>query len=199
MTHPTTRSLRHQRPKLNHQRERNIVDNKDFPTQPDISDAIHQLITQTPGKYDAMAKQLCPLSGTENALRNRVRQLAGQVVPLGMAVEMESISGRSDITEAMCKRAGGVFVKLPEVNDIGNDELLIKFNDLLVALGDFGRAHNEFTSDGILDRDETKRLKAKRYKAQSIIAEIVAVTVMLWGDAPVCGTEASGALTKRVE
>ncbi len=199
MTHPTTRSLRHQRPKLNHQREINIVDNKDFPTQPDISDAIHQLITQTPGKYDAMAKQLCPLSGTENALRNRVRQLAGQVVPLGMAIEMESISGRSDITEAMCKRAGGVFVKLPEVNDIGNDELLIKFNDLLVALGDFGRAHNEFTSDGILDRDETKRLKAKGYKAQSIIAEIVAVTVMLWGDAPVCGTEASGALTKRVE
>ncbi len=199
MTHPTTRSLRHQRPKLNHQRERNIVDNKDFPTQPDISDAIHQLITQTPGKYDAMAKQLCPLSGTENALRNRVRQLAGQVVPLGMAVEMESISGRSDITEAMCKRAGGVFVKLPEVNDIGNDELLIKFNDLLVALGDFGRAHNEFTSDGVLDRDETKRLKAKGYKAQSIIAEIIAISVMLWGDAPVCGTEASGALTKRVE
>ncbi len=199
MTHPTTKSLRHPQLKLNHQRERNIVDNKDFPTQPDISDAIHQLITQTPGKYDAMAKQLCPLSGTENALRNRVRQLAGQVVPLGMAIEMESISGRSDITEAMCKRAGGVFVKLPEVNDIGNDELLIKFNDLLVALGDFGRAHNEFTSDGILDRDETKRLKAKGYKAQSIIAEIIAISVMLWGDAPVCGTEASGALTKRVE
>ncbi|CQJ61550.1 Uncharacterised protein [Yersinia intermedia] len=199
MTHPTTRSLRHQPPELNHQRERNIVDNKDFPTQPDISDAIHQLITQTPGKYDAMAKQLCPLSGTENALRNRVRQLAGQVVPFGMAVEMESISGRSDITEAMCKRAGGVFVKLPEVNDIGNDELLIKFNDLLVALGDFGRAHNEFTADGVLDRNETKRLKAKGYKAQSIIAEIIAISVMLWGDAPVCGTEASGALTKRVE
>ncbi|ELW8194564.1 DNA-binding protein [Yersinia enterocolitica] len=175
------------------------MDNKDFPTQLDISDAIHQLITQTPGKYDAMAKQLCPLSGTENALRNRVRQLAGQFVPLGMAVEMESISGRSDITEAMCKRAGGVFVKLPEVNDIGNDELLIKFNDLLVALGDFGRAHNEFTSDGILDRDETKRLKAKGYIAQSIIAEIIAISVMLWGDASVCGTEASGALTKRVE
>ncbi|HDL7635217.1 TPA: YmfL family putative regulatory protein [Yersinia enterocolitica] len=175
------------------------MDNKDFPTQPDISDAIHQLIIQTPGKYEGMAKTLDPKNGTDNALRNRVRQLAGQVVPLGMAVDMEFFSGRSDITEAMCKRAGGVFVKLPEVNDIGNDELLIKFNDLLVALGDFGRAHNQFTADGVLDSDETKRLKAKGYKAQSIIAEIVAVTVMLWGDAPVCGTEASGALTKRVE
>ncbi|HEC1648494.1 TPA: DNA-binding protein [Yersinia enterocolitica] len=175
------------------------MDNKDFPTQPDISDAIHQLITQTAGKYDAMAKQLCPLTGTENALRNRVRQLAGQVVPFGMAVEMESISGRSDITEAMCKRAGGVFVKLPEVNDIGNEELLIKFNELLVALGEFGRAHNKFTADGVLDREESKRLKAKGYRAQSIIAEIIVVSELLWGDASVCGTEASGALTKRVE
>ena len=120
-------------------------------------------------------------------------------MPLGMAITLEQISGRSDITEAMCKRAGGVFVKLPEVNDIGNEELLIKFNDLLVALGDFGRAHNEFTADGVLDSDETKRLRAKGYKAQSIIAEIVAVSVMLWGDAPECGSGASGALTKRVE
>lgn len=172
------------------------MDNKDFPTQPDISDAIHQLITQTPGKYEAMAKQLCPLSGTDNALRNRVRQLAGQVVPLGMAIEMESISGRSDITEAMCKRAGGVFVKLPDVREVGNEELLIKFNELLAALGDFGRAHNEFTADGILDRNESKRLKAKGYRAQSIIAEIIVVSELLWGDGPVCGTGPSGALTK---
>jgi hypothetical protein len=91
------------------------VDNKDFPTQDDISEAIHKLITQFPGKYSAMAKELDPVAGTENALRNRVRQVSGQVVPLGMAVEMESISGRSDITEAMCKHAGGVFVKLPEI------------------------------------------------------------------------------------
>ncbi|EKN6017421.1 YmfL family putative regulatory protein [Yersinia enterocolitica] len=177
------------------------MDNKDFPTQPDISNAIHQLITQTPGKYDAMAKQLCPLSGTENALRNRVRQLAGQVVPFGMAVEMESISGRSDITEAMCKRAGGVFVKLPVIDEVGNEELLVKFNDLLGALGDFSRAHNEFIADGILDRNESKRLKAKGYRAQSLIAEIWVVTEMLLGegDAPECGSGASGALTKRVE
>ncbi len=174
------------------------MDNRNFPTPNDISVAIHTLITATPGGYERIADEL-HAGASDNALRNRVRQHAGQMVPLGMAITLEQISGRSDITEAMCKRAGGVFVKLPEVNDIGNYELLIKFNDLLVALGDFGRAHNEFTADGVLDRDETKRLKAKGYKAQSIIAEIIAISVMLWGDAPVCGTEASGALTKRVE
>lgn len=76
------------------------MDNKDFPTQDDISDAIHRLITQFPGKAARWAVA-DPVAGTENALRNRVRQVSGQVVPLGMAVEMESISGRSDITEAM--------------------------------------------------------------------------------------------------
>ncbi|AKA37728.1 DNA-binding protein [Yersinia ruckeri] len=173
------------------------MDNRDFPTQSDISEAMHQLITQTPGKYERMAKELCPVGGTENALRNRVRQLGGQVVPLGMAVEMESISGRTDITQAMCKRAGGVFVKLPDVTQMGNEELLIKFNELLAALGEFGRAHNEFTADGVLDRQESKRLKAKGYRAQSIIAEILVVTELLWGDATDSRSVASGALTKQ--
>jgi hypothetical protein len=158
------------------------VDNKDFPTQDDISEAIHKLITLFAGKYGAMAQQLDPVTGTENALRNRVRQVAGQVVPLGMAVEMESISGRSDITEAMCKRAGGVFVKLPAVEQMGNEELLYKFNDLLASLGQFAKAHNEFTADGVLDRDESKRMKAKGYRVQSLVAEIMVVTEMLFGE-----------------
>jgi hypothetical protein len=157
------------------------VDNKDFPTQDDISEAIHRLITSFPGKYGAMANQLDPVTGTENALRNRVRQVSGQVVPLGMAVEMESISNRSDITEVMCRRAGGVFVKLPDVAQLDNEELLIKFNELMAALGQFAQAHNEFTSDGVLDLDESKRLKAKGYRVQSLVAEIYVVTVMLFG------------------
>lgn len=40
----------------------------------DISEAIHKLITLFPCKYSAMAKQLDPVAGTENALRNRVRR-----------------------------------------------------------------------------------------------------------------------------
>lgn len=177
------------------------MDNKDFPTQGDISDAIHKLITQFPGKYSAMAKELDPVAGTENALRNRVRQVSGQVVPLGMAVEMESISGRSDITEAMCKHAGGVFVKLPEIEQADNEELLIKFNELMSALGLFAKAHNEFTADGVLDNDESRKLKAKGYRVQSLVAEIYAVTVMMFGegDAQDMRSRASSASIKRVE
>ena len=66
------KSLPRQQPKP--QKRRNLVDNKDFPTRDDISEAIHKLITLFPSKYSAMAKQLDPVAGTENALRNRVRR-----------------------------------------------------------------------------------------------------------------------------
>lgn len=156
------------------------MDNKNFPVPADITAAMHKLITSTPGSYEAMAQALSH-DGTYNALSNRVRQHAGQIVPFGMAIQMEAISGRSDITEAMCKRVGGVFVRLPDIEQLDNEELLVKFNELLAALGDFSRAHNQYTADGILDKRESQSLRAKGYKAQSLIAEIWVISEMLWG------------------
>jgi len=173
------------------------VDNKDFPTQSDISDAIHMLITQTPGKYDWMAKQLDPATGTENALRNRVRQIGGQMVPLGMAVEMEAISGRTDITQAMCHRAGGTFVKLPQIEQMDNEELLVKFNELISSLGQFSQVHNEITSDGVLDLDEKRLMHAKGHRVQTVVAEIMAVTEMLFGESDARECAAPGVVALR--
>src|SRR5471032_354379 len=161
---------------------------------------MHKLITSFPGGYGAMAQQLAH-DGTHNALCNRVRQVGGQMVPLGMALDMESISGRSDITEAMCRRNGGTFVKFPDIAEMGNEELLIKFNELLAALGQFAKAHNEFTADGVLDRDESKQMRVKGYRVQSLVAEIMVVTELLFGegDAPSVQLRASCASIKRVE
>lgn len=82
-----------------------------------------------------------------------------------------------------------------------NEELLVKFNELLSALGLFAKAHNEFTADGVLDSDESKKLKAKGYRIQSLVAEIYAVTVMMFGegDAQDMRSRASIASIKRVE
>ncbi|MCU1787491.1 DNA-binding protein [Pectobacterium polaris] len=157
------------------------MDNKNFTAPADITAAMHKLITEFAGGYEAMAQQLSH-DGTYNALSNRVRQVGGQMVPLGMAIQMESISGRTDITQAMCKRAGGVFVALPDIDQVDNEELLVKFNELLASLGIFARAHNEFTADGVLDRDETKRMRAKGYRVQCLVAEIMVVTEMLFGE-----------------
>ncbi|WP_145517372.1 YmfL family putative regulatory protein [Yersinia mollaretii] len=129
------------------------MDNKDFPTQPDITDAIHKLITSTTGGYEGMAQQLAH-NGTDHALRNRVRQHHGQVVPLGMAVLMESISGRTDITEAMCKRVNAVMVKLPNIDQIHDEELHERFLMFGAKYGELHHKFIEYTADGELDHIE---------------------------------------------
>ncbi|QQN37875.1 DNA-binding protein (plasmid) [Rahnella aceris] len=176
------------------------MDNKNYPAPEDITTAMHKLITSFPGGYGAMSQRLAH-NGTHNALSNRVRQVGGQMVPFGMAIMMEQISGRSDITEAMCRINGGTFVKFPDIEEMGNEELLIKFNELLAALGQFAKAHNEFTSDGVLDRDESKRMRIKGYRVQSLVAEIMAVTELLFGEGDASGVQSRGVgdLTKRVE
>ncbi|WP_294844410.1 YmfL family putative regulatory protein [uncultured Gilliamella sp.] len=157
------------------------MDNRNYPTPKEITDAIHQLITSFDGKYPEMAKRLDPMSGTENSLRNRVRQLNGQMVPLGMILEMEAEANSNVITDAIAKYRGGVFVKLPEFNEFDNDELLNKFNNLIADLGQFCRQHNEFTADGILDKKEKKSLKATSYAIQCRLSEIIVITEMIFG------------------
>lgn len=177
------------------------MDNKNFPAPEEITTAMHKLVTSFPGGYGAMSQRLAH-DGTHNGLSNRVRQVGGQMVPFGMAIMMEQISGRSDITEAMCRINGGTFVKFPDIEEMGNEELLVKFNELLAALGQFAKAHNEFTSDGVLDRDESKRMRIKGYRVQSLVAEIMAVTELLFGEGDASGVQSRGvgcASIKRVE
>ena len=158
------------------------MDNRNYPIPKEITDAIHQLIMSFDGKYSEMARRLDPPSDTENALRNRERQLNGQTVPLGMILDMEAEANSNVITESIAKHRGGVFVKLPEFNnELDNDELLNKFNNLIGELGQFCRQHNEFTADGILAKKEKKSLKATSYVIQCRLSEIIVITEMIFG------------------
>lgn len=159
------------------------MDNKKFPVPDDILDATHGLIRAYPGGYKEMAKRLDPESGTEHSLRNRVRKdKKDQQVTLGMMLEMEAEAESNVITEAIAKFQGGVFVKLPVLDEIDNEDLLKKFNNLINELGAFCKQHNEFTADGILDKKEKKALKTTAYTIQCRLSEIVAITEMIFGD-----------------
>ena len=157
------------------------MDNKKFPVPDDILDAVHKLIRSYPGGYKEMAKRLDPETGTEHSLRNRVRKdRSDQQITLGMIIEMEAEADSNVITEAIAKHQNGVFVKLPDLSDFDNEEMLIKFNSLIFELGTFCRHHNEFTADGILDQNEKKSLRATAYGIQAKLSEIMAITEMLF-------------------
>jgi hypothetical protein len=141
--------------------------------------AIKKTITELPGGYAEAAEWL---GTTENALFNRLRTGGDQTFPLNWALVLQRAGGASHIADAVAHYSNGVFVKLPEIEQMGNEELLTKFNDLLSALGRFAHFHNESTADGVLDRDESKQMKAKGYRVQALVAEIMVVTEMLFGE-----------------
>lgn len=159
------------------------MDNRKFPIPDDIIDAVHRLIRSYPGGYAEMSKRLDPDSGTENSLRNRVRKDRNdQQVTLGMILEMEAEADSNVITEAIARHQNGVFVKLPDVDNVDNDDLLKKFNELIAELGEFCRRHNEYISDGIFDRNEKNMLSANAYSLQSKLTEIVQLTDLIFGE-----------------
>ncbi|WP_162287026.1 YmfL family putative regulatory protein [Pantoea stewartii] len=140
--------------------------------------AIQKTITELDGGYAEAAQWL---GVTENSLFNRLRVDGDQIFPIGWALILQRASKAHHIADALANDSGGVFVKLPVVEQMGNEELLHKFNDLLSALGRFASFHNESTSDGILNIEERKRMRAKGYKVQSLVAEIMVVTELLFG------------------
>ena len=158
------------------------MDNRNFPIPNEIIDAVHKLIRSYLGGYSEMSKRLDPESGTENSLRNRVRKDRNdQQVTLGMILEMEAEADSNVITEAIARHQNGVFVKLPSVENVDNDDLLKKFTELVSELGQFCCKHNEFISDGILDSKEKAMLSANAYCLQSKLTEIVQLTDLIFG------------------
>ncbi|MFC3191091.1 YmfL family putative regulatory protein [Pseudocitrobacter faecalis] len=155
--------------------------------------AIKKTITDLPGGYAEAAEWL---GVTENALFNRLRVDGDQIFPLGWAMVLQRAGGVNHIADAVAFHTNGVFVKLPEIEQMGNEELLTKFSELLSALGRFAQYHNESTSDGVLDSEENKRMKAKGYRVQALVAEIMVVTEMLFGEGDARECAAPGVLAK---
>ncbi|WP_216362233.1 hypothetical protein [Yersinia massiliensis] len=114
---------------------------------------------------------------------------------------MEFFSGRSDITEAMCKRAGGLFFKLPRIDQIHDEELHERFLVFGAKYGELHQKFIEYTADGEIDHLEEVKFDQCVDELIQVIQGIRLLSKAVYkrGDAPVCGTEASGALTKRVE
>jgi len=139
--------------------------------------AIKKTITELPGGYAEAAEWL---GATENSLFNRLRSDGDQTFTFGWAMLLQRAGESNYIADAVAFNSNRVFLKLPVIEQMGNEELLFKFNELLSALDRFARFHNESTSDGVLDSEEARRMKAKRYRVQALVSEIMVATEMLF-------------------
>lgn len=139
--------------------------------------AYQKMITAYPGGWSAMAAAMgWSLAGLEN----RVYERKNQQMTVHDAFQLQAFSGSTNFAEAVATRSGGTFVKLPNIDQLENDELLKKFQQLQVHLGQLSKTFITATADGEVDRKEKQQLDAIACDIHKTLAELMALTYMIY-------------------
>lgn len=136
-----------------------------------------EMIRAYPGGWDAMAPA-CGLS--RMGLENRVYERKGQTVTVELAELIQSFSGTTHFAEGVARDAGGVFLKLPEVGEIGNDELLSEFNLLYAELGGLSAKFRAYVADNQITNTERADLNAEAQTIHRTLEKLLALTYQVY-------------------
>lgn len=135
--------------------------------------AYQDMIKAFPGGWPAMA---AALGTSQSSLENRVYERKGMTMTVELARQIQINSGTTRFAEAAAVDAGGTFVRLPEIENIGNDELFKKFLHLNTRLGDLSREYQQSTADGHVDGKEWARLNHIVSDMHQTLQELMAIT-----------------------
>ena len=171
----------------------------------DLKSTVKAMCKAFPGGRAAMAGAL---GMTETQFNNNLYEKNGcrffEVVELEA---MEDISGTSCLAEHFAQRRGGLYVDIPQLDELDQVELFSKSMRTAAHRGHVDMFMQEALEDGNIDAQEAKQiltLHSRHLAARD--AEVRAVLALFSKrsksgkvDAPSVQLEASGALTKRVE
>lgn len=136
-----------------------------------------EMIRAFPGGWEAMAGAL---GMSKDALENRLYERKGQQLTVQTAMQMQAFSCTTHFAEGVAQESGGVFLKLPEARDIGNEELLAEFNQLYAKLGELSRKFNEYIEDGNINKTERADLDAVAQEIHRTVEELLALTYQVY-------------------
>lgn len=136
-----------------------------------------KMIRAYPGGWDAMA---VAMGMSVAGLENRVYERKNQQITVHDAMQMQAFSQSTYFAEAVAFLSGGTFVRLPDIGQIGNDELLTKFQELQVHLGELSGTFIVATADGVVDRKEKTELDAIAADVHKTLSELMAITYRVY-------------------
>ncbi|MDC9623889.1 YmfL family putative regulatory protein [Xenorhabdus sp. XENO-7] len=156
------------------------------------SRVVKRMITKLNGGYKEAAEWL---GVTENSVYNRLRDEGDQIFPIGFAEVIQSACGEPLLVEEMARRAGGVFVPSPVV-EVDREDIAAKFNELVGKMGELAQRWNEFTADGVIDKQERAELNYIGERLQILTLEYLSLSYRYFCppekvDAPDMRSEAS--------
>jgi hypothetical protein len=117
---------------------------------------------------------------TESALDNRVYERQGQAFTVRQSIRLQQISGLPRFAEEIARLSGGTFIKLPVVENIGNEDLFAKFRELHAELGELSAKWSQFTMDDELDAGEREKLKSIQNDIHRALEELMAMSFAVY-------------------
>lgn len=144
----------------------------------EIRKAYLQMIKAYPGGWDAISAALGTYRGS---LENRIFERRGQTLSVETALQLQEFSDTTLFAQAVASVSGGTFVKLPSVEHVGNDNLLVKSNELHAELGQLFQEFNDaIKNDGRIDDDEQKKLSHIGEDIHRTMEELLALMFRLY-------------------
>lgn len=173
--------------------------------QPDFYiKAVRRTIADLPGGYEEAPSWLGS-KVTKDSLFNRLRStFADQIFPLGWALVLQKACGKYYVTEAIARASGGVFIPLPDIEEVDNADINQRLLESIEEIGIYSQKVRAATEDGVIDSREREEIDEEFYRVITKLEEHKALLYMIHcrskeGDARECaapGTVASTVMEK---
>lgn len=143
----------------------------------DIRGSYQMMCRATNGGFAAMA---AAQNMSSSSLENRIYGRKGQRISVDLALSMQATSGTKYFAAAVAHASGGVFVELPQHEQLDNIDIHEKYVELLDRVGALARKYREATGDGVVDKSERRTLEFLGNTICQLVTQINLMTFKIY-------------------
>lgn len=149
----------------------------------ELRKAYQAMIRAFAGGWDSMA---AALGYNRCKLENLVYERGGagaQYMSVNDALQMQAFSNTQHFAEAIAQVSGGVFIALPAIGHVDNEDISEKFAELVERLGQLSAAYREYTVDNVVTRREWSSLQDIAYQIQITLMQYLTLVSRVYCEA----------------
>jgi len=132
--------------------------------------AVRKTISDLPGGYEEAPTWLGGKI-TSDSLFNRLRTHGDQLFPLGWALVLQKAGGSHHIADAVARASGGVFVPLPDVDEVDNADINQRLLEAIEQITTYSQQVRTAIEDGVIESHERAIIDDELYRVITKLQE----------------------------
>lgn len=130
--------------------------------------AIRKTVAGLSGGYAEAAEIL---DVTEDAIFNRLRAGGDQLFPIGWSLLLQHAAGSHHIATAIAKTSGGVFVPLPDVEEVDYGDINQRLLEAIEQITRYSQQVRAAIEDGVVEPHERELIDEELHRAITKLQE----------------------------